>query len=569
MFYLNDRSSFLTTAWTLTAQAKCIVKNRPLSEELSFSEAIESACSTISQCLINDFSEKNGSALVSRIYKLLPEIRQYFKTGNCGQVNSQSASVNPTFLQPTTGKWELHRDACPFRSYLPLPSNADMAKTVKHRIITDYCKSELKKLVTAFRKRMDKIVFYFHPCDALVFCYGDLPYKFDIIDTSTLTDFFGLANLLNAANRKLLSDQSLLITESWSWSCVAPSVAQYVQEMLCCPLSLIPTLYGLRLMDKVELGQEEPRFSHTMIIAMPFRLRWKKAMPFDQVPLVLTPPLEMSLRRLMDACSVNPSSSSKFVFEAIRWYFSPLTFFYVLSDLIRRGSSTHLTSALTSSLLRTLRPLFRKSFETCRAWMENRPVWRVNVGTAAHHSQKKLLDDVTLNQLGCALLRFVLIPTKDFQRLSSSCSVQTSSVANLTNLDSTDNHLIDSFEFNLKMKSTGDWAEITFLIEDRSLLQSHSGIVVEAVQGLPIFLLGPFSKMQHSVELYTLPFPTAPSQFNESQLIGESCQETKDNYSIRFKILSDARSTPLSGIHFCFTKTNVSTNSIFYFLAQD
>ena len=35
-------------------------------------------------------------------------------------------------------------------------------------------------------------------------------------------------------------------------------MAQYVHEMLFCPLNLIPTLYGLRLMDKVEWGQKVP-----------------------------------------------------------------------------------------------------------------------------------------------------------------------------------------------------------------------------------------------------------------------------------------------------------------------
>ena len=292
-------------------QSRCPEGNRHLVKKIcNLTEAAEEAADYIGQYLSNDFSGQFGFDDHASYIKKYEEIQQYFMTGNCGKGNSEAASANPTFLNPKTGSWSLTNEACPYHGYLPLPVEEVNAKNAMHGVIADYCRTELKKLLIAFRHRMEKIMFYFHPCDALAFCYGDLPYKFDIIDTWLGQDSLGLANLLNAASRKLISDQSLLFTESIQWSGVAPSLAKYVQEILFCPLSLIPTLYGLRLMDNVELGPEEPRSTFCTMVVMSMRLRWKKTMPFDQVPLVLTTPLINALQRLMDACSINPSIAS-------------------------------------------------------------------------------------------------------------------------------------------------------------------------------------------------------------------------------------------------------------------
>ena len=333
----NNRCNSLKTSWTFEKVRSCPKENRHLLKNLSFSEAVDIAVKHMETFLFNDFSNliKSYQDELSYMAKINPEIRHYYETGNCGQGNSKAASVNPTFIQTATGKWLINHMACPFHGYLPIPLQELESRSVKKGIIGRYCKDELKKLLTGFRKRMDKIVFYFHPCDALAFCYGDLPYKFDIIDTSTLADDLGLANLLNAAARKLLSDESLLITESIYWFGVAPTVAQYVQETLFCPLSLVPTLYGFRLMEKVEWGQESPRAAFTLNV-MPARLRWKKTMPFDRVPLVFTPSLKVPLMGLMNACAHIPSCKD-LTTDMRRSYYSPLTFCYVLSDLIRRG----------------------------------------------------------------------------------------------------------------------------------------------------------------------------------------------------------------------------------------
>ena len=215
LFHIStNRCDTLTTAWVHIKQKNRSVDkdDKLLAMQLTFAGAIEQATLLISDYLVNDFSSQlSRSSNLSKM--MINETRQYFQTGNWGK-GSEAASVNPTFLEPKTSRWVLGHTICPFYSYLPLPVKELNEKNVKKGIIADYCRNELKKLLIAFRERMKKIMFYFHPCDALAFCYGDLPYKFDVIDTSNLSDDLGLANLLNAAGRKLLSHQSLLITEA-------------------------------------------------------------------------------------------------------------------------------------------------------------------------------------------------------------------------------------------------------------------------------------------------------------------------------------------------------------------
>ena len=528
----------------------CCKENLHLVEKLCFSEVVELAAGHLELLAVNDFSESVDSVR-SHFTNFRLELRQFCETGNCGQVSSSAASANPTFLQPTTGKWFVFFAACPFQGYFPLPlKKLKDEKDAKHGIIADYCRDELKEQLTEFRKRIDKIMFYFHPCDALAFCYGDLPYKFDLIDTSSLADTLGLANLINGASRKLISDQSLLLTESSLWLKVAPSVDEYVQKVLCCPLSLIPTIYGFRLIDKVEWGQEVPRSRRTITTTvMPARLRWKKTMPFDQVPLVFSQSLKTCLKRLLNACFSHPSLDPLIAcaqaaeFNKTMLFFSPLTFFYVVSDLLRRGGIRE-PSALMTTFCSLLLPAYWKSFTTCYALMEDRPVWRVVV-----RSHNLVLDELILAEN--PLLRLILVPTKDLP-VSSLTSEEFDDL-----LNSIDNHFIDNIEVNLKMKSSCliEWVDVAFLLEDRSLLESYSGIVIEA-NAVPAFFIGPLSDSKTKVELFKRPhlWPCQPSPVAASsgsqpnpQLIGESCRETEDVYTLRFKILSGGSSKPPSG----------------------
>ena len=158
---------------------------------------------------------------------------------------------------------------------------------------------------------------------------------FDLIDTSNLADQDGPVNVLNASARMLRNDQSVLLTMSKFWSFSAPDVVQYVQKMLCCPPSLIPTIYGLRLLNNFELGHEV--FGSLRSTSILFR--WKKSPPpFQGVPLALSPALEKSLNQLRTECFALPEPFPSALPKAGmrgNGFYTPLTFCYVLGDLIQ------------------------------------------------------------------------------------------------------------------------------------------------------------------------------------------------------------------------------------------
>ena len=516
---------------------------------LSSSEALEYATNCLAQRLtgrVTTLADNLPSPELEA--KIKEEFRQYFTTGNCGlAVGSEapSASINPTLLHPATGQWFVHYSTCPFDGYLPLP-HKPMEEYKKNRITFDHCRKEvMKTLLAAFRNCLNSVQFVFHPCDPLSFCFDEAAPKFDVIDTSNLADHFGLGNLLNASARKLRSAQSILITESLQLSSRQPDaivIAKYLEKILCCPLSLTPTLYGLRLTGNVRLGSEVPPFLGTLL-AVPFcRLRWRKTQPFKRVPLALSPTLDQSIKSFKAVCFLGSTDD----FKCRLSRYSPLTFHHVLSDLICRGGIRD-SAALFETALCDLPPVFRKSLETTRAWMKNEPIWRVKVLIPF-----SLLD----GQSVAPVLRLILVPIADFaQGVSSAADTLSDPLSKV-------NHFIDNIGLDVQLKYGGgfDRVVISFLLKDRSLLKTHGGIVIDRDSGSPIFVVSRLSNCQ--VESFDVPYPWAwmkPSDVitplnapaaKSTELIAESCQESESTYAIRFKIHSVRKSKKPSGNSF-------------------
>lgn len=536
--------------WTKLINLQKVQGNLSLADIGSFSVAIDQATKRLEQYLLDDIMGREircgSNSHLNFKAKLFDEAKKYFKTGNCGTsiMKRVATSVNPTFLQPITGKWLVHYVSCPFDGYLPLPSRIvdENNHHQKGAILFRYCQGELKQLFVAFRERMEKIKFYFHPCDALNFCYDDSFPKFDVIDTSNLADHVGLVNLLTAGAQKLRSDQSVLFTESMLWNNAGSSEALYLQEVLCCPLSLVPTLYGLRLLDNVELGPETLRTMRTMSVSVS-RLRWKKSLPFVGVQLGLSPALDQSLKYLRGKCFTTGKRSSGEKVTGVESY-SPLTLQYVLSDLIHRGGAP---SALMEPSLLGLPPVFKKSIETNQAWMEKRPVWRVEVAIPFTFVEQASYDRIC--GVGTPMLRLVLIPIGDVLPFSSV-------IDKLLDENSTENHFVDNIIVHLKLKSCGliDKVDISFLLKDPSMLQTHWGMVIEQANSIPVFFIGVFSERQHKVELLHQRYPwnnysgSSPIVSGNLQLVSESCLESTIDYNIRLKVQAeDKDGKPLSG----------------------
>ena len=484
------------------------------------------------------------------------EVENYFKTGSYNtSSNTATTSGNPTFLQPMTRKENaILCSLCPFNAYLPLPvKELEESENMKGAIL-DYCRGVLKKRLVVFRQRKKDVKFYFHPCDAMDFCYENSPDKFDLIDTSTLADDVGLVNLLNGASRKLRSAQSFLFTESIQWHERYFTAGEYIEKTLFCPLSLIPTMYGLRLKENIHLGTQVPPPSIGGSALPLCRLSWNKTLPFEGAPLVLTQPLEESLHRLKTACFLlppDPSTRSLRGLCGISSY-TPLTFSYVVSDLIRRGGIRD-ASAVTSKLFSVSRPVFRKALEARQAWMENLPVWRIQIDIPLV-SMKEILKSNGRN----LILRLVLIRSNYVCNPSLAVDVLRQKMADL---DSPDIHFFDNVDLVAKRETDDgqDLVQLSFLLQDRSILKTHCAVVID-VERLTLISAGcgaNFSPREQTAKLFGCPYPCSldPIPLASSaastmpRLIAESCEESEEGYTIRLKMRSSSSSgSTLKGI---------------------
>ena len=112
----------------------------------------------------------------------------------------------------------------------------------------------------AFKNQKQRIVFHFHLNNCVEQCLKDEKLKkhFQVIHCPDLVDEFGLANVLMAASGCLAdTPEAVLLTESKLNSKPKPTLTKYIEDNLCCPLTLIPTVYGVRLANHIKLGSTE------------------------------------------------------------------------------------------------------------------------------------------------------------------------------------------------------------------------------------------------------------------------------------------------------------------------
>lgn len=175
-----------------------------------------------------------------------------------------------------TKSWE-NGSSSPFEQYFPLSSDELETSSL---ILS--CQKILKSIVSKYRGRIKDIVIFLHLEDAINFCYSDMiaatstVETFDVIHCSNLTEQIRFPNLLPACNRKLKENQEALLFTEVEFCHF--SAYHYIQDEVRCPLSSIPTLYGLRQADHVELGNTT--------YGIPFRvLCWQKAPKFQNIML--------------------------------------------------------------------------------------------------------------------------------------------------------------------------------------------------------------------------------------------------------------------------------------------
>ena len=443
----------------------------------------------------------------------------FFLTTNCSVKEDVNICLNPMLLEPFTHRWIMPFSAYPLNGYLPfnLPDLIDSFQTDERSVkgpSTRHCQKRLQALIVAFRHSMHQIKFIFHLEDPLELCYAnssDFNFKFDVVHCSPfLADQFGLANILNATGQILSPEpESILLTESSNWSSLAPTVGQYVEESLCVPLSMLPTIYGVRLADP----------------SNPSRLVWRRVPVYKNVRLDLMPSLKPYLDQLAAKCFVDTGRRQKqqqrkkqqMDFSGLGQEkcglscYTPQTYNYILANAAdragvgydpkvpedRRFSLTQRTSnhwnLMTKAAVIAVRLNFGSEQMSCiNQHLTQFP--RIVRYSAAVPLDLILLDSNTVAAGQPLLLRLLLLPAALYLQLKKDEPVS------LTSQDD-DVHYIDNIYHRwIKNESSEQQLQgvgISFiLVDDHGLSDTHCAVAIDLRTGKPVVPLGSFDSLK-------------------------------------------------------------------------
>ncbi|XP_046633399.1 uncharacterized protein LOC124312895 [Daphnia pulicaria] len=418
-------------------------------------------------------------------------------------------------LNPETHDWDLF---ClnPFYGYLPM-EKGELITSVE-QIMTHSCSEILKRLVSSYRSRISTVEIVFHLGEAIEQSYSDAN-KFDVIDCSNFVDHVGLANLIVACCQKL-SDNPNAVFYTEVVTDRHHSANTIVETSLCVPLSLIPTIYGLRLADHVELRDSAVDYlrCNTPLRGRSVNLCWQKVPPFQNLKLVPSPDLNRCLTKLGKLCHL--TTFPKHVFSTSSTgseiYYTPLTFNYILDSMIKRLGHDYWLPQLE------ITPQFSLSRRILEDWKNGKKMKKFSA-FVQHIDMSAVSKDTT------PLLRLVIV-------------LWASYMLNPV-LSGPDVHFIDNFELGLKHSSKGTAVEtVSFLLaHDHGFDETYAAIVFNALTGLPFLFLESFESMR--VEEYSVPYPIDQSKSqlpldpNEKMYMKvESCIESEEQYTLRIAI---------------------------------
>ena len=382
------RASFIATSWSR--------RNR---RNVSFSETAEEMANHIANN-IGTAGDALDSSVKRKIHK---EALMYMNKGNCQLRDEIHVCVNPTLLHPITHRWHVHYMLSPYDGFLPFSREKELNVLVKSQILIRSCQNILKNIALSYRRRMESVKVFFYLEDALESCYTvEKHVKFVAIDCSNLADYVGLANLINACRLRLADHpEAVVLTETIIWKMSATTMLDYVEKALCCPLSMIPTIYGLRLVTHVQLGASRPPHLKNTL-NQPYDIYWKIATPFTNVILYPSPVLTHCLEELTRKCyEMQHDLNSE---EMDHQFFTPLTLHYIISSISQRARSDRWIYRDDCRLGNLKLPsVFHLSKRTIQSWEDGHPVLkltadiRFNDYTSANLIQKLMASTL----VGC------------------------------------------------------------------------------------------------------------------------------------------------------------------------
>ena len=321
------------------------------------------------------------------------EMDMYIRTGNCQPIVGKIVCINPTLLE-SESSWNVYYLVCPFDAYFPVPVIDQLAS--ENGFVTtsayNYCKSKLQSILSDFNSRKHRVRFNFYFGDCLELCLGEkLINKCEVIHCSNMADRAGLANIiLTAGNCLSENPESYLVTDTADWAITlqlqdsavrngseTETIAEYIKLSLSCDISMIPTLYGLRLANHVNLGSPFCVQLHDFTSTSRITLKWLRAPTYsDNVKLEVSSVLE-ALQSLANSCFVIKSEDCD-PQDIANLPYSPLTFYYFLWSLRNRcrWSRNQVESLLMQIVVP---PSFQLEWKAQQSWMKGDEVLHLTI----------------------------------------------------------------------------------------------------------------------------------------------------------------------------------------------
>ena len=313
----------------------------------------------------------------------------------------------------------------------------------------------------------------------------------------------------------------MLLTQSRLWATISKTESlQYVEESLCAPLSMIPTIYGLRLANHVELGSAVPSECGSIPLC------WYRAPRSENLPISNSSTLERCLRNLEKKCYfVEEEQNSTGRPNYLSKCYTPLT----LSFATARMDATFRMQLLQSDLA----PRFDLARQTLNAWTNDRPVTLVTVTQPMNPELQRLYHHNKL-VVQALLLRIVLVPRDRCDNIRTSLKPVHWAAEN------PQAHYIDNLDLVYHRKEDGSChsIQVSFLLpHGHGLEESHSVSLVDVARGSMVMFFGPIKDMHQ--QDFNIPHPMPPvavvtPQGPHMQVV--RCQESESIYYVQILI---------------------------------
>lgn len=474
------------------------------------------------------------------------EARHFVKNGWCRMENINNVCINPTMLHPVT--YEMILDSSfPFDGYLPLQNNEELSSNIEDGVLITFCHEKLKTMISAYRHRINHIKIVVHLEDALEFCYNGTLEKFDVIECSNVADHTGLANLVNAISLRLSdSPKAMLITQSMYWCAKFLSVQQYVEHELCCSINFIPTMYGLRLEDHIELGSLVPDALRSPN-CYPVQLCWKKAPEFRNLHLAYSPDLNNCLEQLAYRCfSVNgPLKTCKDQDEFNWLFYTPNTFNFIVDSISQRVNIDRCLEQLkiprAFDLTRRATDIWKNGQNVLKLMtVSEGHATSIETGYCAYFNYVCML----MKQSGKRMLRLALLPQSS--RITNSLLKTLGSMPFIMEnyreiLSGSDVHFIDNFQLDLTKTSGGEiFPKVSFILPpDHGLTVPYIGLLIDLDTESPILIFENVLNLHVEKYYSTYPIPNKRITPQTGGIKVESCIESLNGFALKVTIDSD------------------------------